>query len=153
MKVIAHNKQAYHHYDISDTIDAGIVLAWHEVKAIKEGKHNLTDAIVRLTDSELWLVGMDIPLYSKASLASIGTYDPRRPRKLLLHQRQLSRRATKINKNGLVIIPLKILEYRNRKIKIHIWLAKKMRKIQKKQKLKEKDISRQMDRQIKSMNF
>jgi SsrA-binding protein len=153
MRILAKNKQAYYDYEISDTLEAGIVLAWYEVKAIKEGKHNLTDAIVRYREETLSLVNMDIPLYSKASPRQVWAYDPRHPRTLLLHKRELSRRVTKINKNGMVIIPLEIIELRNRRIKIKLGLAKRMRKVQKKTILKEKDISRSMDRQIKEARY
>ncbi len=151
MRILTKNKQAYHDYDITDTIEVGIVLAWHEVKAIKEGKINIRDAIVRVSDGQLDILNMDIPLYSKAS--HIGNYNPRQPRRLLIHRRELARRVARTHRKAEVMLPLQVRLMKNHRIKILLWLAKRLRKVEKKSILKEKDVSRQMDRQIKNMTY
>lgn len=153
MKILTKNKQAYHDYEITDTIEVGIVLAWYEVKAIKEGKINISDAIVRVSGNQIDILNLDIPLYSKASLRQIGTYDPRHPRRLLMHRRQLTKRITSTHKRAEVMLPLEVRLMRNHRIKILLWLAKRLRKVEKKSLLKEKDLSRQMDRQIKNIGL
>lgn len=153
MRILTKNKQAYYDYDITDTIEVGIVLAWHEVKAIKEWNINITDAMVRVANRQLDILNLDIPLYSKASLRQIWSYDPRRPRRLLIHRRELTRWIARTHRKAEVMLPLQVRLMRNHRIKILLWLAKRLRKVEKKTKLKEKAISRSMDRQIKNMRF
>lgn len=153
MNILTKNKQAYHDYEITDTIEVGIVLAWHEVKAIKEWKINIRDAVVRVSDRQLDILNLDIPRYSKASLRQLWSYDPRRPRRLLMCRRELSKWITKTQKKAEVMLPLQVRLMHNHRIKILLWLAKRLRKVEKKQKLKEKEVWRQMDRQIKNMGW
>lgn len=149
MKVLVKNKRSWFDYEITDTLEVWIVLVWHEVKALKYGKWNLTDAIVVIQQQELWIHHLDIPLYEHASHVSTWSYEAKWKRKLLLHKKELWKRYAKINKTGQHIIPIELYLNKQNRIKIKIWLAKKRKKVQKRSVLREKDTKRQMDREIK----
>lgn len=151
MKILAKNKKIFFDYEIDDKLDVWIVLAWHEVKALKIQWGNIKDAIVQIRNSELRLINMDIPIYKKVSWNTLGDYDPKWPRKLLITKQQLTRLWSSTQKTGLHIVPVHVYEAKNRKIKITIGLAKRKRNIQKKQSIKDKDNKRQMEREIRSI--
>lgn len=94
---------------------------------------------------------MDIPLYEKTSYALVGGYEPKGKRKLLVTKKELAKIASTLDTSWIVMLPLEIFINKRGLIKIKIWVAKRMRKIEKKQVLKEKDIKRQMDREIKHL--
>ncbi|MCK9467201.1 MAG: SsrA-binding protein SmpB [Candidatus Absconditabacterales bacterium] len=150
MKIISKNKIAYRDYSFEKNYELGIVLLGHEVKSIKMGQVNIRDAIVRIQNRELWVKNMDIPLYKKTSPILAPGYQAKRDRKLLVKKRELAKISALTDKSGNTIIPLKI--YLNHKgfIKLEVGIGKLMRKIEKKQILKEKDIKREMDREIRS---
>ena len=150
MKIISKNKIAYRDYSFEKNYELGIVLLWHEVKSIKMWQVNIRDAIVRIQNRELWVKNMDIPLYKKTSPILAPGYQAKRDRKLLVKKRELAKISALTDKSGNTIIPLKI--YLNNKwfIKLEVGIGKLMRKIEKKQILKEKDIKREMDREIRS---
>lgn len=150
MKIIAKNKRAYHDYAIEDTYSAGIVLLWHEVKSIKTQSVNITDATASIVNGVLWLYGMDVQLYKKTSPVIAVNYDPKQKRKLLLNQKELARISAATDRKWMILVPLEVFLTIKWRIKIKLWLWKLMRKIEKKQVLKEKDIDRQMKREIKS---
>ena len=152
MKIIAKNKRGYFDYDIEQTWDAGIILQWHEVKACKMDHCTITEALIRLDDKTkiLNIINMDIPLYSKTQHNLASGYIPKRSRGLLLNQKELTRIYASMKQwNGMTLIPLELFEATNRRLKIKIWLGKIRRKVEKKQILKEKDIDRQMRKDIK----
>jgi SsrA-binding protein len=150
MKIISKNKRAYHDYSFEKDYEVGIILVWHEVKAIKMWQINIKDAIIRIQNRELWIKNMDVPLYKKTSPLLVPWYDTRRNRKLLINKKELAKISAMVDKPGNVIVPLEI--YLNNKgfIKLKIWVWKLMRKVEKKQVLKEKDIKRQMDKEIRN---
>lgn len=151
MKLISKNKRAYHDYSFEKDYEAGIILKWHEVKSIKAWQVNIKDSIIRIENKWLWLIWMDIPLYQKTSPILVVWYQQKWRRKLLVNTKELAKLSAMMDKSGNMIIPLEI--YLNKKwlIKLKIWVWKLMRKVEKKQILKEKDIKKQMDRDIKSM--
>ena len=151
MKIITKNKRAYFDYDIKETIDAGIVLKWYEVKSIKSGKVNITDAIVKIRNWEAFITNMDIPLYEKTNPALVPGYKPKGERKLLLTKKQIQRLAERTHKTWLVLKPLEVFITKNWKIKIKLGLAKLKKKIEKRQIIKERDMKRQMMREMKEM--
>jgi len=153
MKLISKNKRAYHDYDIKDTIEAGIILYGHEVKALREGKIDMRDAVVRANGNEAHIFNLDIPRYSKASLVQLQHYDKKRKRGLLLHKREITKLTTKTNKTWLILIPLQIYFTKKQRVKVLLWLCKLLRKVQKKNILKEKDVKRDMDRQAKNFRL
>lgn len=152
MKLIAKNKQAYHNYQIEQDREAGIVLAWHEVKALRWWLVNLTDAYVRVVDGQCRIKQLEIRLYEHASHKQITNYEPRSDRKLLLSKREITKLAERMTKTGLVVIPLEIYITAKQRIKLKLGLCKLMRKVDKKQILKEKQVGREMNREMRDYN-
>lgn len=150
MKIISKNKIAYIDYNFEKDYEVGIILVWHEVKAIKMWQINIKDAIVKIQNKELWIKNMDIPLYKKTSPLLVPSYQAKWDRKLLINKKELAKISAMVDKPWNVIVPLEI--YLNNKgfIKLKISIGKLMRKIEKKQVLKEKDIKRDMDREIRN---
>jgi len=150
MKLISKNKIAYRDYQFEKDYEAWIVLLWHEVKAIKMWQVNIKDAIVRIQRWELWLKNMDVPLYKKTNPKLVPDYQQKWDRKLLMKKRELAKISALLDKPGNVLVPVSV--YLNKrwliKLKISIW--KLMRKVEKKQTLKEKDIKRQMDKDMRN---
>ena len=153
MKVISKNRHAYHDYQIDKEYEVGIILKWHEVKSIKASHVNIKDSIIKLNNKELRIMNMDVPLYEKTSHALVPWYEPKGKRKLLITKKELAKISASLDKSGTTIIPLEIFINKRGLIKLKIWVAKLMRKIEKKQVLKDRDIKTQMDREIKSMRI
>ena len=151
MKVITRNKEAFHDYAIEKEYEAGLVLQWCEVKSIKTSHVNIKDSIVRLENKELWIVGMDVPLYEKTSYDLVPGYQAKGRRKVLVNKKELAKISAALDVSGTVLLPLEIFVTNRGRIKIKLGIARLMRKVEKKQILKEKDIKRQMDREIKGM--
>lgn len=151
MKLITKNKYAYHDYQVDKEYELGIVLKWHEVKSIKLWHVNIKDAIVKLDNKELRIIGMDVPLYSKTSVNLVPWYQAKGRRKLLVNKKELTKIAVALDKSGTILVPLELYLNIRSIIKIKVGLGKLMKKVEKKQILKEKDVKRQMDREIKSM--
>ena len=146
MKIIANNKKAFHDYEILATYEAGIALIGDEVKSIRAGKASINEAFATIHDGEVNLINMFIETYSHAYAKS---KDPRRTRKLLLKKREIKKLIGDISKKGLTLIPLKM--YFNEKgfIKVEIGLARHKSAPSKKRELKERDIKRATEREIK----
>lgn len=151
MKVITKNRSAFHDYAIEKEYEAWLVLQWCEVKSIKLSHVNIKDSIVRLDNKELWIIWMDIPLYKKTSYNLVPWYQPKWRRKILVNKKELAKISSALDVSGTILLPLELFINKNWRIKIKLWLARLMRKVEKKQILKEKDIKRQMDREIKGM--
>ena len=150
MKLISKNKLAYRDYQFEKDYEAWIILVWHEVKSIKMWQVNLRDAIVRIQNRELWIKNMDIPLYKKTSPNLAPDYKAKGDRKLLMKKRELAKISALLDKPGNVLVPLSVYLNKRWLIKLKLWIWKLMRKVEKKQVLKEKDIKRQMDKDIKN---
>jgi len=146
MKIITVNRKASHDYEIFEKFEAGIILLGSEIKSIREGKINLKDSYVEIRASEAFLINTHISMYSNASY---NNHEPERVRKLLLHRREIKKLDRKVRTRGVSIVPLKM--YYNNKgfVKVEIALAKGRRQYDKKQKIKEKDIKREVDRELK----
>ena len=151
MKLISKNRHAYHDYQFDKDYEVWIILKWHEVKSIKWSHVNIKDSIVRLSNKELRIINMDVPLYEKTSHALVSGYEPKGKRKLLITKKELAKISSALDKSGTVIIPLEIFINKRGLIKLKIWVGKTLKKIEKKQILKEKDIKKQMDREIKHL--
>ncbi len=149
MKLITKNKAAYSDYEITDTYDVGIVLQWHEVKSIKTSHVNIKDAIVVFAGKELIVNNMDVPLYGKTSIKLVPWYQAKWPRTLLVTKTERAKIASKTTKTGLAIVPLELFIRGNGRITLKIGIGKLLRKIEKKSIIKERDIKREMDREIK----
>jgi SsrA-binding protein len=153
MKLITKNKFAYLDYDIQQTFDAWIILKWHEVKSIRHWNVNIKDAMVKLQNSEIFILNLDIPLYEKTAPQTVPWYEQKWARKLLLNKKEIIRLAERTTKTWLVIIPLEVYMTKERFVKIKIWLWKLRKKIEKKQILKERDIDKEAKRDIKNLKY
>lgn len=147
MKVIAQNKKAFHDYDILERIEAGVVLTGDEVKSLRAGQVSLIGSFATVRDNELYLLNAMITPYTFAY--SKSDEQARRSRKLLLHKRQLLKLIGDISKKGITIVPLKI--YLNKKglVKVELGVAKHKKAHGIKQELKERDIARQTQRELR----
>ncbi len=117
---IVTNRRARRNYDIIDTVEAGLVLTGTEIKAIREGRVNLSDAYGKPENGELWLVNAHIAQYSAGSR---NNHDPTRPRKLLLHKDEITRLSRQILERGLTLIPMRLYIKRH-KAKVELAIAK-----------------------------
>lgn len=146
-RTIAENRKARHDYFIEDNIEAGIALEGWEVKSLRAGRGNLTEAYAILKDGEAWLVGAHI-----APLPSASTHirpDPTRTRKLLLHRRELDRLIGAVERKGYALIPLS-LYWRRGRTKLDLGLAKGKKQHDKRAAEKDRDWQRQKERILKS---
>lgn len=153
MKLITKNKRAFLDYEIIETFEAWIVLKWYEVKSIKSSKVNIKDAIVKIIKNEIFITNMDIPLYEKTSHIIAPWYEQKWTRKLLLKKKEIARLREKTQKTWLTIKPLEIFLTNRWLIKVKIWLGKLRRKIEKKQIIKEREISREANRELRNFVF
>ena len=143
--LVAKNKKAFHSFHIIDRYEAGLVLTGSEVKSIREGKMNLKEAYVLIRDREALLIGAHISSYSSTGYKG---HDPKANRKLLLNKREIIKLKQSISQKGLTAVPLEV--YFNEKgwAKIIVATAKGKRLYDKKEALKERDIRRDMDREL-----
>lgn len=148
MKVIATNRKAYHDYHIEETFEAGIELKGTEVKSIREGKINLKDSYVLIKNDELWLLNCHISPYSHGNIMN---HDPLRTRKLLMHKREIQRLKGKIKQKGYTLVALKVY-FKNRFAKLEIALAKGKRQYEKRDTIKDREASKEIDRALKDRN-
>lgn len=146
IKLAAKNSKAYHDYFIDDRFEAGISLAGTEVKSIRQGKLNLKDSFCHVKDGELYVYGMHISPYEKGN---IFNKDPLRPRKLLMHKREIMRLYGKLKQDGLALIPLSVY-FKNARVKVELGLARGKKLYDKRDAAAAKDARREMDRALKS---
>lgn len=148
-QTISVNRQAYHDYFVEETIEAGMALTGTEVKSIRAGHVNLRGAYARVKQGEVWIEGMHIAVYEQ------GTYmnhDPMRPRKLLLHRREIDRLVGKTQTKGLTLIPLRLYFSHNR-AKIEIGLCRGKKLFDKREAIKKRESEREMARVIKQRAY
>ncbi len=146
-RVIAINKIVRHEYFIEESIEAGIVLEGAEVKSLRAGAVNLRDSFCMIQNGELFVKNMHITVYNKSG--AFSTKDAKRDRKLLIHKIELIKLRSKVEQKGLTLVPLK-LYFKGALIKMELALCKGKHTFDKKQTLREKDIQREAERQIKN---
>jgi len=146
IKIIAKNSKAYHDYFIEEKFEAGIALAGTEVKSIRLGNVNLKDSFCIIKDGQLTVHGMHISPYEKGN---IFNKDPRRPRQLLMHKREILKLFGKMKQDGYALIPLSIYLSRAR-VKLELGLAKGKKLYDKRESAAKRDAKREMDRTMKS---
>lgn len=145
-KVIARNRKASHDYILEDRFEAGLVLMGSEIKSVRQGHVNLRDGFVQERDGELFLLGVHIGLYEMAG--AFGHNDPRRPRKLLLHKKEISKVLYQLQVKGYTVIPTQI--YLERGLaKVEVALARGKKQYDKRESLAKRDAQRQIDRALK----
>jgi len=144
-RTITVNRKAYHDYHIQETLEAGIVLKGSEIKSIREGRVNLGDAYARPENGELWLYNSHIASYDAASY---NTHEPLRPRKLLLHRKEINTLTGKVVQRGLTLVPLK-LYIKHGIAKVQLGVAKGKRLYDKREAIARRAAEREMDRALK----
>lgn len=146
MKVVCQNRKAFHDYHIDETVESGIALLGTEVKSLREGKANLKDSYVIIKGGEVFLLNCHISPYSHGNIMN---HDPLRTRKLLLHKKEISRLAGKVIAKGYTLIPVK-LYFKDSFAKVEIGLAKGKKLFEKREKIKEREAKRAIERVMKS---
>jgi SsrA-binding protein len=149
IKQIAQNKKAYHDYYILGKFEAGIELFGTEVKSIRAGNINLKDAFCTVKNGELFTHGMHISPYEKGN---IFNRDPIRPKRLLMHKREIVRLYSRIKQDGLALIPLSVY-LKDSRVKLELGLARGKKLHDKREAAAEKTTRREMDRHIKAQNY
>ena len=147
-KLISDNRRARHEYHLLDRFEAGVVLTGTEVKALRESKTSLQQAYADVRDGEVWLVGAHISPYAQASL---GSHDPDRDRKLLLHRKEISSLIGKVKERGLTLVPTR-LYFKDGRAKIELALARGKEQRDKRRELAKREADRQIERALKSRN-
>jgi len=144
-KRIAENRKARREYEIIDSLECGIALVGSEVKSLRNGKVSIDEAYGRVRDGEVWLVGCDIAEYEQANEMN---HEPRRPRKLLLHRREINKFAGKAFERGLTLVPLKLYFKRGR-AKVLMGIGRGRKLFDKREKMKKDTIQRDIARAMR----
>lgn len=144
-KTLARNRKALHEYHIVDTWEAGLVLAGPEVKSVRAGKVSLAEAFARIDNGEAWIYGMHISPYDPASRWNV---DPTRPRKLLLHRREIRRLIGATQQEGFTLVPLELYA-KDGFIKAAIALARGKKNFDKREDMKKRDADREIQRAVR----
>lgn len=141
-KPVTTNRRARYDYELQETLEAGLALVGSEVKSLREGRAHLTDAYAVVKDGEAWLVGAYIGPYS---FARGGGHEPERTRKLLLQRREIDRLAGKLAESGLTLVPIRIY-FKEGKAKLELGLGRGKRRYDKREKIKAREMEREMER-------
>lgn len=145
-KIIATNRQARREFEIFDTIEAGMVLFGSEVKSLRNAQAQIAEAYCRIHDGEIWLNSCHISRYDHASAAF--AHEPDRPKKLLLHKKEIFRLQSQIDQKGLSLIPL-ALYFRNGRAKVELGLARRKNLVDKRRTIAQREAEREAARAIK----
>ena len=145
IKTVATNRKAYHNYHIGDSVEAGIALTGTEIKSIRNGRVSLGDAYVRPEAGELWLLNAHIARYEAGSYMS---HEPKRPRKLLLHRKQIDNLTSQVLEKGLTLVPLKIY-IKDSIAKVEVALAKGKKLYDKREAITRREVERELSRATK----
>lgn len=148
VKQVARNQKAYHDYFIEEKFEAGIELAGTEVKSIRMGNVNLKDSFCLIKDGQLSVLGMHISPYEKGN---IFNKDPRRPRRLLMHKREIMRLFARIKQDGYSLIPLSVY-FKGPRVKLSLGLARGKKLYDKRESAAKRDAKREMDRAMREKN-
>jgi SsrA-binding protein len=142
---VATNRQASHRYHLLEKWEAGMALQGTEVKALRDGKAQIKDGYAGVRDGEVWLYNVHIPPYGPASREN---HEPERPRKLLMHRREIDRLIGKTREKGHTLVPTR-LYFRDGRAKVEIALARGKDVGDKRQSIKEREMKREMERAIR----
>src|SRR3954447_2692840 len=140
IRVICRNKRAFHEYEVFDTLECGLVLTGTEVKSLRDGSASLEDAYAKIEDGEVWLLGSDIPEYSMGNRMN---HKPKRPRKLLLHRREIGKFAGKATQRGFTLVPLKMY-FKDGRAKVELAIASGKKLHDKRESAKKADAQREI---------
>jgi SsrA-binding protein len=140
------NRRARFEYEFLERLEAGIVLTGTEIKSIRTGQISITEAYARVKDHELWLYGMHVPPYKEGSFSNV---EPTRPRKLLLHRKEIERLGKAAGEKGLTLIPTR-LYFKGGRVKIDLALARGKKLWDKRRVTKEREAVREIARELRS---
>ncbi len=139
MKTVAENRRARFDYFIEDTFEAGIALTGTEVKSLRFGEGSITEAYAEIRDGEAWLVNANVPEFTHGNRY---THEPKRPRKLLLHAREIERLLGAVERKGMTLVPLSVYFNSKGRAKVELALAKGKQTHDKRATIKERDWQR-----------
>jgi SsrA-binding protein len=142
VKVICRNKRAFHEYEVLESLECGVALTGTEVKSLRDGHASLEDAYAKLEGGEVWMIGSDVPEYAMGNRMN---HKPKRPRKLLLHRREINKFAGKATQKGFTLVPLR-LYFRDGLAKVELAVARGKQLHDKRQAAKKADAQREMRR-------
>jgi SsrA-binding protein len=145
-KLIVDNRRARHDYHLLDRVEAGLALAGTEVKALRDGKATLQQAYAEVRDGEAWLLGLHIPEYGQGNRAN---HDPDRPRKLLLHRREIDRLYAQVRERGFTLVPTR-LYFKDGRVKVEIAVGRGKELHDKRRAIADRDAKRQMERELRA---
>jgi SsrA-binding protein len=145
-KLITENRKARFEYEVLDSLECGLMLQGSEVKSLRMGKVSLDEAYGRVQGDEVWLVGCEIPEYTQAT---IWNHTPKRPRKMLIHKRELLKFAQKAKEKGLTLVPLKLYFNSRGYAKVLLGLCRGKKLHDKRETLKKADVKRDIQRALR----
>jgi len=145
-KLIADNRKARHEFELLDRVEAGVVLTGTEVKSLRAGRATLAQAYADVRDGEAWLQGAEIAVYDQGNRAN---HEPTRPRKLLLHRREIDRLYGQVREKGLTLVPTR-LYFKDGRVKVELALARGKNTYDKRRTLADRDAKRQIERAFKA---
>ena len=145
-RAAAVNRKARYNYTIEETYESGLVLTGSEIKSLRSGRGNISEAYATNEGGELWLINSYIPEYNEAGLRN---HEPRRPRKLLLHRRQIERLSGAINRQGMTLVPMKIYFGTRGMAKLELGVAKGKRQYEKRDSERKRDWERERARLLR----
>src|SRR5579875_1355797 len=146
-KLIVDNRRARHDYELGDRVEAGLVLRGTEVKSLRAGQATLQQAYAEVRDGEAWLVGLHVPEYTEGNRAN---HDPDRPRKLLLHRKEIERLASRVAERGFTVVPTRVY-FKDGRVKCELALARGKEQRDRRRDIAARDAQRQIDRELKSL--
>jgi SsrA-binding protein len=144
-KDVAVNRRAYHDYFVDEKYEAGVMLTGTEIKSVRNGRANLRDGYVRIDGNEAWLENVHISPYAQGNVMN---QEPVRPRKLLLHRKEISSLIGKVKQKGYTLVPLRVYIIRNR-AKVEIGLARGKRQYDKREAIAARDAKREIERAMR----
>jgi SsrA-binding protein len=147
IKVVAENRKARFHYAVEDTVEAGIALTGTEVKSIRNGKSTIAESYADPKDGEIWLINCNIPEYLQANRFN---HEPKRPRKLLLHRKQINKLMGAVERQGMTLVPLKMYFNERGRVKLQLALAKGKQLHDKRASEKDRDWGREKGRLLRA---
>ena len=142
IKVICRNKRAFHEYEIHERLECGLVLTGTEVKSLRDGHSSLEDAYAKLDGGEVWMIGSDIPEYAMGNKMN---HKPKRPRKLLMHRREIAKFAGKASQRGFTLVPLRMY-FKRGLAKVELAVARGKAQYDKREAKKKADAQREIRR-------
>jgi len=149
VKIVCRNKRASHDYELTDSLECGLVLQGTEVKSLRAGSASLEDAYAKIDDGELWLIGSDIPEYAEGNRFN---HKPKRPRKLLLHRSEIERLVGRTHERGLTLVPTRMYFSGSRsRAKVEIALAKGKDLYDKRESMRTRDMARDVQRELREV--